>query len=323
METYCRRSKCDTTDYVIILAEAFETSTLNRRRNDRPFDEEKTKSSRRRRRPATPSSEESSSLEESSELEDSSSSENERQRKKATGKKKGKTMAMPPKSLAAIVSQLDALVKDFADLKVHVVGGQDRRKLLSRLRANLWCTTCGKEALAPTPIPPTHISRYAPKDMATTVAQRRMVPPGDLARPPPDAHGGKTRNAAVAAVSPHYDIVRNIGEQRLNITFQQLWNDNKTYRKLLAVAMRRPRQLRPTKLPKVNHAKNEDLGPPEIEVEIYQTRRKPLEMLRNIPTTIGDVTFLLTYTILKPLMKMGYDVLIGRPWLYGARICSD
>lgn len=33
---------------------------------------------------------------------------------------------MPPKSLAAIVSKVDALVKDFADLKVHVVGGRPK-----------------------------------------------------------------------------------------------------------------------------------------------------------------------------------------------------
>lgn len=54
-----------------------------------------------------------------------------------------------------------------------------------------------------------------------------------------------------------------------------------------------------------------------------QTRRKPLEMLCNIPTTIDGVIFPLTYTILKPVMKMEYNVLIGRPWLYGAKICSD
>lgn len=78
METYCGRSKCDTIDDVIILAEALETTTLNRRLKYRPFDERKSKSSQRRRRPSTPLSEESSSSEESSESEVLSSLEDER-----------------------------------------------------------------------------------------------------------------------------------------------------------------------------------------------------------------------------------------------------
>ncbi|OAE18725.1 hypothetical protein AXG93_4846s1160 [Marchantia polymorpha subsp. ruderalis] len=133
-------------------------------------------------------------------------------------RRKGREWQCPQKSLNVIVSKVDALVKDFADLKVHVVGGQDRRKSPSRLRANLWCTTCGKvahantectntrpnypvnavewvsmwetvryytdaveetaygvqEAPASYPIPPAHIPRYATKDMATTVPQRRI-----------------------------------------------------------------------------------------------------------------------------------------------------
>lgn len=60
------------------------------------------------------------------------------------GRRKGRGWQCLPKSLAAIVSKVDALVKDFADLKVHVVGDQDRRKSQLWLRANFWCTTCGK-----------------------------------------------------------------------------------------------------------------------------------------------------------------------------------
>ncbi|OAE25063.1 hypothetical protein AXG93_2387s1000 [Marchantia polymorpha subsp. ruderalis] len=48
------------------------------------------------------------------------------------------------KRLAAIVSKVDALGKDFADLNVHVIAGQDQRKSPSRLRANILCITFGK-----------------------------------------------------------------------------------------------------------------------------------------------------------------------------------
>lgn len=80
IKTYCRRSKCDTIDDVIISAEAFETSTLNRRRKDRSLDEQKSKSSRWKRIVVIPSSTESSSSSESSEPEDFSSSEHEKPR---------------------------------------------------------------------------------------------------------------------------------------------------------------------------------------------------------------------------------------------------
>ncbi|OAE20291.1 hypothetical protein AXG93_4010s1290 [Marchantia polymorpha subsp. ruderalis] len=120
MET-CRQSKSDTIEDVIASAKAFETSTLNKNRKDREFDEWKSKHSQRRRRPETSSSKKSSSSKESSESKDFLSLEEERLRWKAARKKKSKRMPMPNKSSVAIVSKVDALVKDFADLKVHVV----------------------------------------------------------------------------------------------------------------------------------------------------------------------------------------------------------
>lgn len=177
----------------------------------------------------TPLSSESSSSSESSEPEDSSSYEDEKSRKKANGKKKkNRRMTMPEKGSTSIVSKVDALVKDFADLKVHVVGGREKRKSTTGLRANLWCTNCGRvghanvecQAYQPvnavkwvpaweaneyytenleetayvvqegppvTPIQQAHIPRYAPKEMATTVPQRRMAPPGATARAPLNA----------------------------------------------------------------------------------------------------------------------------------------
>ncbi|OAE20586.1 hypothetical protein AXG93_486s1010 [Marchantia polymorpha subsp. ruderalis] len=227
------RGKCDTIEDVIASAEAFETSTLNRRgRERRDSVGRKPKGGRRKRRGATPSSEELSSDEgsASSEEEETSSLEEDRKKKKReAAKKKGHRRANTDKGSGDIASKVETMVKDFADLKVHVVGGQDRRKSPGRLRANLWCTTCGvvghanteclttrpsypvnaiewapqwenppyygeasedaayaiQSTPATTPIQPVYIPRYAPRDMATTLPQRRMAPPGTYNQQPP------------------------------------------------------------------------------------------------------------------------------------------
>lgn len=54
-----------------------------------------------------------------------------------------------------------------------------------------------------------------------------------------------------------------------------------------------------------------------------QTRRMPVGMLRNIQTNIGGAEFRLNYIILQPMLKQGYDILLGRPWLYGAQVRCD
>ncbi|OAE32414.1 hypothetical protein AXG93_3671s1330 [Marchantia polymorpha subsp. ruderalis] len=128
MKTFCRRIKGDNIEEVISSAKAFETFMLNRQRKnscgsgDR---EQKPKSSRRKQRAATPLSNESSSSLESSEAEDSSFSEDRIPRKNVSGKKKGRCMAIPEKDFTFIVSKVDALVKDFTDLKdgVDINGG--------------------------------------------------------------------------------------------------------------------------------------------------------------------------------------------------------
>ncbi|OAE26958.1 hypothetical protein AXG93_225s1010 [Marchantia polymorpha subsp. ruderalis] len=155
--------------------------------------------------------------------------------------------------------------------------------------------------------------------------------------PPTTLATAEQRRTAAIPQRPHYDVVEDKGNQRANITCNQLLEDNKT----------------------------EDLGPPEIDVEIGgciickktvdsgsevnimtedttrclgfrsfepttrvlrladQTRRMPLGMLRDITTIIGGAEFQLSYIILQPLMKRGYEVLIERPWLYGARVRCD
>lgn len=143
IETYCQRCRCDTINDVIVSAEAYETSTLNRRPKDRPREERKSKGSQRKRRAATPSSSEFYSSSEESEPEDSSSFKDKKVKKKDT-KKKNRRMAMPEKGALAIGSKVDALTKEFSDLKVHVVQSRDKRKSPTGIRSNLWCTNCGR-----------------------------------------------------------------------------------------------------------------------------------------------------------------------------------
>ncbi|KAL3689229.1 hypothetical protein R1sor_015538 [Riccia sorocarpa] len=54
-----------------------------------------------------------------------------------------------------------------------------------------------------------------------------------------------------------------------------------------------------------------------------QSRKKPLGLLNQVETIFGSVSFLLNYVILHPKDRHGYDGLIGRPWLYGAKVITD
>ncbi|OAE24441.1 hypothetical protein AXG93_4443s1000 [Marchantia polymorpha subsp. ruderalis] len=171
METFCRRGKCDTIEDVIASAEAFETSLLNRRGRERrdPVGR-KTKGGRRKRSGATPLLDEPCSAKgiTSSEEEETSSSKEYWKKKKRAAAKKGHRRAATEKGPGDIASKVETLVKDFADLKVHLVGGQDRRKSPRRLRANLWCTTCGQvghvntECLTTRPSYPVNAVHWAP-----------------------------------------------------------------------------------------------------------------------------------------------------------------
>ncbi|OAE31931.1 hypothetical protein AXG93_4485s1180 [Marchantia polymorpha subsp. ruderalis] len=197
METYCRRCRCDTIDEVITSAEAFETSTLNKRPKGRV--RVKCKRSWRKRRTASTSSSESSASSESSKSEDSSSSEDERKPKKGS-KKKNMRMAAPEIGTTSIVSKVDALVKDFADLKSRP---RERRmpdipsqcsEVGTRMGSGGYYTEAPEEAAyavqevpPTTPIQPAHITRFVPKEVATTVPQRRLAPLAAVGPPPPNA----------------------------------------------------------------------------------------------------------------------------------------
>ena len=49
----------------------------------------------------------------------------------------------------------------------------------------------------------------------------------------------------------------------------------------------------------------------------------PTGTLTNIPTLIGGQEFKLNYLVMRPARPSTYPVLIGRPWLYGAKVTSD
>ncbi|OAE27280.1 hypothetical protein AXG93_59s1250 [Marchantia polymorpha subsp. ruderalis] len=125
-----------------------------------------------------------------------------------------------------------------------------------------------------------------------TETEGRNIPTPSVARTSASLEPRKTSASSRHA---HYDLVEDIGNQRANITFNQLLDDNKTVFEPTTRVLRLA----------------------------DQTRRMPLGMLRNIRTNIGGAEFQLTYIILQPLVKQGYDILLGRPWLYGAQVRCD
>ncbi|OAE23804.1 hypothetical protein AXG93_1311s1030 [Marchantia polymorpha subsp. ruderalis] len=415
--------------------------------------------------------------------------QNEKPWKKANRKKKNRRMAMHEKGSTSILSKVDALVKDFADLKVHVVGSRYKRKSSTGLRANLLCTNyvggyytenleetayAVQEGPPVTPIQQAHIPRYAPNEIATTVPQRRMVSPGATARVPPNAcfncgearhyspncshprreqgyvpmcsncrQGGHTaaecnqpraaraqvrfvtpppkedakvnlvdlspegkeedsswsdeeimvgredtppktsgslaKNAKSSAKDlwslsqedfqsdglalpllrkayapdikddvgnllceeldktppskeldkaapktkasscaerhggasellrdPHYDIVADLFDRQANITFWQLVEDNNAYWKLITIALKRPKRTRAHKLPRVYQVLHEDLGPPEIDIEIggCTIRKVPLDSRSGINIMTEETAHALGYKTFQPTNRM-------------------
>ncbi|OAE25184.1 hypothetical protein AXG93_4207s1010 [Marchantia polymorpha subsp. ruderalis] len=359
METFCRRSKCDTIEDVIASAEAFETSTLNRRgRERRESKERKPKGERRKRRGATPSSEEQSSDEgcTSSEEEETSSSEEDRKKKKerlrreeaqsgkeerpkkskygqrrndyaptcSNCKKSGHTsvecdqspanrptvrFVTPPAKENVQINQVDASSDkndeeeewpeeevmcgrvetrsskrskdDERDNRKHSRKADDRKgkgEEKSSSRADF------RPARRPSAMRETPSARpdtrtedeqvrvlrreYTPdiKDEVAellkeairtrTEMEGRNIPTPSVAR---TSASSEQRKPSVSCRHAHYDVVKDIGNQQANITFNQLLDDNKTYRKMLMLSLCRPRKTRTVKLPQVYHVTNEDL----------------------------------------------------------------
>ncbi|KAL3686440.1 hypothetical protein R1sor_009014 [Riccia sorocarpa] len=54
-----------------------------------------------------------------------------------------------------------------------------------------------------------------------------------------------------------------------------------------------------------------------------QSRKLPLGELRGVETVMGGAKFNLDYIVLQPEDEQGYEILIGRPWFYGAGVIED
>ncbi|OAE33773.1 hypothetical protein AXG93_1671s1000 [Marchantia polymorpha subsp. ruderalis] len=201
-----------------------------------------------------------------------------------------------------------------------------------------------------TPIQQAHIHWFVPKEMATTMPQRRLAPPAAAVSAPPNAcfncndvgHFApncphpreRVSRTIVAPKDPHYDIAADFYDRQAHDMFQQLIEDNNFYRKLMNSALKRVKWSRTHKLPRVYQVRTKDLGPPKIDIKIggCTIRKVPLDsgsenniMTEDTATAlgIGRVVFRLNYVIIKPLTERGYKVLIGRPWFYGAKVRSD
>jgi hypothetical protein len=163
-----------------------------------------------------------------------------------------------------------------------------------------------------------------------------------------------------------YDIIRNIKDQKANVTIGQLLHDNTNYQKLIREAWTRRRKKKfNLPLVAVNFSQPEDSIAPEVTVEVEgcsipkvpvdggsgvnlmleerafdlgytafeatdqvlrmadQSRVNPVGKLSQVPTRIGGVTYLLNFVIIRVQTGRPFPMLLGRPWLYSARVLVD
>ncbi|OAE21593.1 hypothetical protein AXG93_2838s1010 [Marchantia polymorpha subsp. ruderalis] len=109
----------------------------------------------------------------------------------------------------------------------------------------------------------------------TTPKKPKKVP----AKSKPMQNEERSSRAPKMLRDPHYDIAADPYERGPNITFRLLLKDNKTYRKMLNIALKRPKKTRAHKLPRVYQVLHEDLTAPEIDIEIcgFTIRKVPLD----------------------------------------------
>jgi hypothetical protein len=54
-----------------------------------------------------------------------------------------------------------------------------------------------------------------------------------------------------------------------------------------------------------------------------QSRVLPVGRLSQVPTVIGEVTYLLNYVVIRVSSGQSFPLLLGRPWLYLAGVLED
>jgi hypothetical protein len=96
-----------------------------------------------------------------------------------------------------------------------------------------------------------------------------------------------------------YDIIRDIKDQKANVTIGQLLHDNTNYQKLIWEAWTR-RQKKKFKLPSVavNFSQPEDSGAPEVTVEVEgcSIPKVPVDGRSRINLMLEEMAFDLGYT---------------------------
>jgi hypothetical protein len=96
-----------------------------------------------------------------------------------------------------------------------------------------------------------------------------------------------------------YDIIRDIKDQKANVTIRQLLHDNTNYQKLIREAWTRRRKKK-FKLPSVavNFSQPEDSGAPEVTVEVAgcSIPKVPVDGGSGVNLMLEETTFDLGYT---------------------------
>lgn len=111
---------------------------------------------------------------------------------------------------------------------------------------------------------------------------------------------------AEAPKDSHYDIAANFYDRQAHVTFRQLIEDNNFYRKLMTFALKRVKRSRTHKLPRVYQVKTEDLGPPEMDIEIRgcTIRKVPLDSGSRINIMTEDTATAMGYKTFQPTTRM-------------------
>ena len=161
-----------------------------------------------------------------------------------------------------------------------------------------------------------------------------------------------------------YDIAQDVAQSKANVTIGELLKENSFYRKQLRPLLtgRKRKYKLPSTLVNLAREEVEDLGAPDIEVQVAgclirkvpvdggsgvniliadtaralgflkfettpkvlrmadQSRVVPIGKLSNISVIIGDKPFRLNFLILDPVTPSTFPMLLGRPWLYKARV---
>ncbi|OAE32319.1 hypothetical protein AXG93_809s1000 [Marchantia polymorpha subsp. ruderalis] len=259
MKTYCRRYRCDTIDEVITSAEAYETSTLNKRPkelspeeqdDENRWPDEETIVGRVETRSATRKKE--------------STSEKAKRDKKDAKKKDSKETesrepkkGAPPKTSKSLAKKESSTKKDKSAEELRTSSQDDFQsdgptlKMLRKAYAPDIKDEVGellREELEKTPL-----RKTKEKESVTAEAPAQAERVSRMVKPP---------KALIMTLR------QILFDRQANVTFRQLVADNNAYLKMLNAALKRTKRSRRHKLPRVYQIWYEDLGPPEIDIEI-------------------------------------------------------